>query len=141
MRVSLVMAAALLVVTPLVSLVTFPAAKSLETAYMPVVEDMKFIQTVSEKAGGVTFEVFGIKVRDCTLLSLYPLVLVEGEWTRGEFSSTAGPVTPALSRPKGRQYFGNWTIVPSGESVRFVAKHKCNSLWDTTTELGTITIQ
>lgn len=137
---NLVIGAAILVVAPITMLVVVPASKAIETAFLPVVKHMSFSLVPSEVFGGVTFSVTGEKVRDCTLQSLYTLVLVDGQWVRGVLETSAGVVSPATTRPKGTQYFGHWSVVPSGDQIRFVATHRCHSVWDTVTEVGRITL-
>jgi hypothetical protein len=107
-------------------LVVFIAGPSIEGHLSPVVSDMRFVKT-----GIDTYQVSGIKVRNCKFIGLSGLVNTGTKIEKVDFKFTEDN---GAERPVGLQSFGSWIIHPPGTLLVVYSMHQCHNLWQTQTK-------
>lgn len=112
----------------------FLSGPSLEGRHFPVVK-AAFAEFEPRSIDAIQAELYGDKVRDCSLVSFSVLVRVDGVWHRADVRIN-GYRPRMAARPTGMQSFGLWEIEPAGDRMKVELVHRCHALWYTTTKLG-----
>lgn len=102
-----------------------------EHRFFPVVDDFT-VTTIEHGPKGVTISGVLNKQRDYRFLEV---VAYAGEKTLEVVFLDSPNAGGQRSRATGWQTFGPWLISPDTSHVRIVARHRCHSLWDSTTVL------
>lgn len=103
-----------------------------EGKFFPVIDSVEVVSMVTSR-DTISFAFVGRKIRDCRFESVDVLSKVDGVYKPADVTFSDG--SDPRGRPNGNQYFGPWTIRPSGSNAIVSITYRCHPLWDTVTHI------
>ena len=118
--------------------VTAVVGPAIESRYWPVLSKATF-SVVHRGAGRMTIDWTATRHRGtCQFVSVVALVRRGDDWHAAVLSRAEDETDAPLAgttRPTGLQRFTRLDVIPDGQTLRMVLRHRCHPLWLTVTQL------
>lgn len=131
------------VIFAMLAVIFFYMAPKIDGLFFPVVKDFQILEIVHSPGGDYAM-ISGVLLKtrgECRRVDLMAFSSPPGAGEPVKVHEIVTQVSdPNFDRPAGSQEFGPWTVYrpeyPLGPIINFSIRHRCNYLWETTTDLG-----